>query len=113
VFVNFSNIGWFGNSIAIDQHLQISRLRALEFERPMLPGHQHRARRSSSTTAAASPIRCPGTREGVLVGEVEGRDGVTPYAWWAAARRPVAAVAAFRRGRGACAVAPASPLPPT
>ena len=29
-------IAWFGNTIAIDQHLQISRMRTLEFERPML-----------------------------------------------------------------------------
>jgi apolipoprotein N-acyltransferase len=35
-FVNVSNIGWFGDTVAIDQHLQISRMRALEFERPML-----------------------------------------------------------------------------
>jgi apolipoprotein N-acyltransferase len=36
VFANISNIGWFGNTIAIDHHLHISRLRALEFQRPML-----------------------------------------------------------------------------
>jgi apolipoprotein N-acyltransferase len=36
VLVNLSNIGWFGDSVAIDQHLSISRMRALEFERPML-----------------------------------------------------------------------------
>ena len=36
IFVNVSNIAWFGNTVAIDQHLQISRMRALEFERPMI-----------------------------------------------------------------------------
>ena len=36
IFANISNIGWFGDTIAIDQHLQISRLRTLEFQRPML-----------------------------------------------------------------------------
>ena len=36
VLVNFSNIGWFGNTLAVDQHLQISRMRALELERPMV-----------------------------------------------------------------------------
>ncbi len=60
VFVNISNIAWFGDSVAIDQHLQISRMRALEFRRPML-----RATR------------------GVLTGEVRGRDDITPFAWWA------------------------------
>ena len=42
IFVNVSNIGWFGNTVAIDQHLQISRMRAIEFERPDDPRHQHR-----------------------------------------------------------------------
>ena len=42
IFVNVSNIGWFGDTVAIDQHLQISRMRALEFERPDDARHQHR-----------------------------------------------------------------------
>ena len=81
VFVNVSNIGWFGNTIAIDQHLHISRLRTLEFERPML-----RATNTGATViidhrgqVTGSLVR--GTR-GVLTGEVEGRNGITPYAWW-------------------------------
>jgi apolipoprotein N-acyltransferase len=36
VLANISNIGWFGDSIAIPQHLNISRLRSLELQRPML-----------------------------------------------------------------------------
>jgi len=36
VFANLSNIGWFGDTIATEQHLNISRLRALEFQRPMV-----------------------------------------------------------------------------
>ena len=36
IFANISNIGWFGDTIAIDQHRNISRLRSLEFQRPML-----------------------------------------------------------------------------
>ncbi len=31
LFANLSNIGWFGDTIAVGQHLQISRLRTLEF----------------------------------------------------------------------------------
>ncbi len=34
--VNMSNIAWFGNTVAIDQHLNISRMRSLELQRPML-----------------------------------------------------------------------------
>ena len=36
VFANLSNIGWFGETIAVAQHLNISRLRSLELQRPML-----------------------------------------------------------------------------
>lgn len=36
VLVNVSNIGWFGKTIAIDQHLHISRMRSLELGRPMV-----------------------------------------------------------------------------
>ena len=83
VFVNLSNIGWFGNSIAIDQHLQISRLRALEFERPML-----RATNTGATVVIDHRGKVthslPRYTRDVLVGEVEGRTGITPYAWWVA-----------------------------
>lgn len=82
VFVNLSNIGWFGDSLAIDQHLQISRMRTLEFERPMV--------RATNTGASAIidhrgrvTHRYPSHQRGVLTGEVQGRSGaVTPYAWW-------------------------------
>jgi apolipoprotein N-acyltransferase len=83
IFVNVSNLGWFGNSTAIDQHLQISRMRALEFERPFVRATNTGATvimdHGGSVTAAL-----PRMTQGVLVGEVEGRTGVTPYAWWAA-----------------------------
>jgi apolipoprotein N-acyltransferase len=83
VFVNVSNIGWFGDTIAIDQHLQISRLRALEFERPML-----RATNTGATVIIDHRGRVTHSLQrytrGVLTGEVEGRNGITPYAWWVA-----------------------------
>ena len=81
MFVNVSNIGWFGNTIAIDQHLQISRLRALEFERPML-----RATNTGATVIIDHHGQVTHSLQrfirGVLTGEVEGRNGITPYAWW-------------------------------
>jgi apolipoprotein N-acyltransferase len=83
VFVNVSNIGWFGDSVAIDQHLQISRMRALEFERPML-----RATNTGATVIIDHTGRVteslPRSTRGVLVGEVQGRTGTTPFAWWVA-----------------------------
>lgn len=88
VFVNLSNIGWFGDSVAIDQHLNISRMRALEFERPMV--------RATNTGATAIidhrgvvTQQLPRYTRGVLRGEVRGRGldaqsgwAITPYAWW-------------------------------
>ena len=83
VFVNVSNIGWFGNSVAIDQHLLISRMRALEFERPMT-----RATNTGATVIIDHTGRVthalPRHTRGVLVGEVQGRTGTTPFAWWVA-----------------------------
>ncbi|QTD45300.1 apolipoprotein N-acyltransferase [Ottowia testudinis] len=83
-FVNVSNIGWFGDSVAIDQHLHISRMRALEFERPML--------RATNTGATAIIDHhgqvthlLPRLTRGVLHGQFEGRDTpLTPFARWAA-----------------------------
>ena len=81
VFVNVSNIGWFGNTVAIDQHLQISRMRSLEFDRPMV--------RATNTGATAIIDRngqvthaLPRHTRGVLTGQFEGRSSTTPYAWW-------------------------------
>ena len=83
IFVNISNLAWYGQSLAMDQHLQIARLRAKEFERPFLLAtntgvtaivdHQGRV-----VSALARDTRA------VLVGEVQGRTGTTPYAWWVA-----------------------------
>ncbi len=82
IFVNVSNIAWFGNTVAIDQHLQISRMRALEFERPMI-----RATNTGATVIIDHRGRVvrslPRLTRGVLTGEVEGRTAITPYARWA------------------------------
>ena len=83
VFANVSNLGWFGDTVAIDQHLQISRMRALEFQRPYL-------RATNTGTTAILDYQghmvasLPRFTAGVLEGSVEGRTGTTPYAWWAA-----------------------------
>lgn len=83
VFVNFSNIGWFGNTVAVDQHLHISRMRALEFRRPMV-----RATNTGTTVVidhrGVVTHELPRFTRGVLVGEVQGRSEVTPYAVWVA-----------------------------
>ena len=84
VLLNLSNIGWFGTGVAIDQHLQISRMRALEFQRPMV--------RATNTGATAVidhrgvvTHSLPRATRAVLHAQVRGRDGAaTPFAWWAA-----------------------------
>ncbi|MEY2618928.1 MAG: putative apolipoprotein N-acyltransferase N-acyltransferase, rane protein [Pseudomonadota bacterium] len=84
VLVNVSNIAWFGNSVAIDQHLQISRMRALELQRPMI--------RATNTGATALidaqgqvQTMLPRHTRGVLEGKVQGHTGRTPFARWASA----------------------------
>ena len=83
MMVNISNIGWFGNTIAIDQHLNISRMRAIEFERPMVRATNTGATAIIDHTGRVTDVLPRHTR-GVLTGSVEGRSGITPYAWWAA-----------------------------
>ena len=83
IFANVSNIGWFGDTIAVPQHLNISRMRTLEFQRPML--------RSTNTGATAIidhrarvTAQLPPFTQGVLDGTVQGRHGLTPFAAWSA-----------------------------
>ena len=83
IMVNISNIGWFGNTIAIDQHLNISRMRSLEFSRPMVRATNTGATAIIDHTGRVTQLLARHTR-GVLVGPVEGRSEITPYAWWAA-----------------------------
>ncbi len=82
IFANVSNIGWFGDTIAVAQHLQISRMRTLEFQRPMLRATNTGATAIIDHRAQVVAMLPPFTR-GVLEGVVEGRTGITPFAWWA------------------------------
>ncbi|WP_444764754.1 apolipoprotein N-acyltransferase [Roseateles sp.] len=84
VFVNVSNLAWFGTVMIQDQHLQFSQMRALEFQRPVV--------RSTNTGSTAVidhqgriTARLPALQRGVLEADVDGRSGSTPYARWLAA----------------------------
>lgn len=83
VLLNVSNIAWFGDSVAIDEHLSISRMRALEFARPMV-----RSTNTGATVVIDAEGRVthelPRLTRGVLEASVEGRRGLTPYARWVA-----------------------------
>ncbi|MFN4148987.1 MAG: apolipoprotein N-acyltransferase [Rhodocyclaceae bacterium] len=81
LLVNLSNTAWFGDSLAQPQHLQISRLRALETGRMML-----RATNTGITAAIAPDGRVVGSlppfTRGALVVEAQGFAGATPYMRW-------------------------------
>ena len=79
--VNVSNIAWFGDTLAVDQHLNISRMRAMELGRPML-----RATNTGATAIIDHQGRVvqqlPRFTRGSLSGTFEGRHGLTPYVRW-------------------------------
>ena len=80
LLLNLSNVGWFGDSLAPHQHLQASRMRALETGRPML-----RATNTGATAVIDARGRLtqalPFFTEGALAATVQGRSGMTPYAY--------------------------------
>lgn len=78
LLVNISNIAWFGDSLAVPQHLQISRMRAIETGRPVL-----RATNTGATAAIDEHGKVlaalPYFTEGALEATVQPRNGATPY----------------------------------
>jgi apolipoprotein N-acyltransferase len=86
LLANATNLAWFGKRMIQDQHLQFSRMRALEFQRGQV--------RATNTGATAVidwqgrvTARLPAEVEGELDASVEGRIGDTPYAIWLAQSR--------------------------
>jgi apolipoprotein N-acyltransferase len=78
MLLNVSNIAWFGDSVALPQHLQISQMRALETRRPMLRAT------NTGTTAIINPkgevvAQLPPFTRGTLAAAVQGYSGATPY----------------------------------
>jgi apolipoprotein N-acyltransferase len=84
LFVNISNIAWFGDTMVVNQHLDIARMRSLEFDRPTV-----RATNTGGTAviSAEGVIRkqLPTFVQGNLTSEVNIRidKGITPFAYWA------------------------------
>jgi apolipoprotein N-acyltransferase len=78
VLVNASNLAWFGNTIALDQHLQMARMRTLETGRPLL------AATNTGTTAVIDAQgrvtqRLAAFTTGEIQAKVQGMTGRTPY----------------------------------
>jgi apolipoprotein N-acyltransferase len=78
LLLNISNIAWFGDSIALPQHLQISQMRALETGRPMLRATNTGATAVIDRKGAVVAQLAPLTR-GTLAAQVQGYRGWTPY----------------------------------
>lgn len=81
LLANVSNMAWFDGSWAADQHLQMSRARALENGRWMI--------RATNTGATAVidhrgrvQAKLPERVADVLEGRAENRTGLTPYMIW-------------------------------
>jgi apolipoprotein N-acyltransferase len=81
ILVNLSNIAWFGNTVAIDQHLQISRMRAMEFRRPVVRATNTGATAAIDAYGQITEMLTSHTR-GVLIADVQGASGITPFVWW-------------------------------
>lgn len=81
LLVNISNMAWYGRSLAADQHLQFSQMRALETSRWML-----RSTNTGLTAAIDEKGRVvkslPQFTRGVLEVDVIPRQGTTPYIRW-------------------------------
>ena len=81
LLVNASNDAWFGDSLALWQHLQMSQARALETGRYMLRAT------NTGVTAVIDPKgrvvdQAPVHEEAVLEADVQGYGGETPYVRW-------------------------------
>jgi apolipoprotein N-acyltransferase len=101
ILANVSNLGWFGDSWALPQHLQIARMRSIETARPSI-----RATNTGATAIidARGRVRqqLPYHQPGVLDANVQGTTGLTPYVRWgnsAALLLIVAALVAAWLGR--------------
>lgn len=78
VLLNISNLAWFGDSIAIPQHLQISQMRSLETGRPMLRATNTGATAVIDGEGVVLSLLAPAT-SGTLAANVQGMGGMTPY----------------------------------
>ena len=81
ILLNASNLAWYGDSIAMPQHLQFATMRVLETGRPWL---------SATNTGATVVVdahgqikaQLPVLTQATLQSTVQGYSGMTPYIFW-------------------------------
>jgi apolipoprotein N-acyltransferase len=78
LLLNVSNLAWYGESVAIPQHLQISRMRSLETGRPMLRATNNGATAIIDGRGNVQDL-LPYYRQDTLAAKVQGMTGSTPY----------------------------------
>jgi apolipoprotein N-acyltransferase len=78
MMLNISNIAWFGDSIAVPQHLQISQMRTLETGRPMMRATNTGATAVIDPHGKVLTELAPFTR-GELSTSVQGYGGMTVF----------------------------------
>lgn len=81
ILLNVSNDAWYGHSLAAEQHLQASQVRAVEAGRWMVRAT------NTGVTAAIDPrgevvSRLPAFTKATLMASAQPRKGMTPYAHW-------------------------------
>jgi apolipoprotein N-acyltransferase len=81
LLVNVSNDAWFGASLAPAQHLQIGALRSLETGRGQLRANNTGVTAILDHQGRVQAQLPPFTRA-TLTGQVQGREGLTPFLRW-------------------------------
>ena len=79
ILANVSNLGWFGDTWALRQHLQIGRLRTMETARPMVTATNTGITAAIDARGRVAAQLAP-LQAGVLPVSVQGMSGLTPYA---------------------------------
>ena len=79
LLINVTNDAWFGDTTAAPQHLQISRMRVMEAQRPLLRAANDGI---SALIQSSGDVEktLPRFKPNVLTGVVQPRTGLTPYA---------------------------------
>ena len=81
VLINLSNLAWFDDSAALDQHLQIARMRVLETRKPMLRATNTGATAIIDTDGTVRNV-LPWLSRGRITTEIKGTVGSTFYMRW-------------------------------